>query len=700
MPLRLAKSSTSLLAIAVFATVAGAPTGKAIAQVKPRNQPQNIFEAVFPDLLRQRVERERALQQQNAPQPEKISAPQYYTYKPEKLVAVKLSTLADVSQVKSAAAQPASGEQLIASVSTVLSDETSSQNPGGRNAFVRLMPALEGVELLAEPAIAKAVLAHYEAKPAALWLDENLQPTVFAHSLLSILSAAGRYGLDPADYAVQLPAAGEGGAIDPATAARFEFTLTARAVRYALDAANGRIVPDKLSGYHDLPQRNLTAQSAMEKIAAQTPALVLPAFHPDNARYHALVAELERLAAQSDDTIALPVEILLKPGESHEALPTIIEAISKRASPQLKAEFAAVFAAKPINAPTPQGDPASATSGQGSVVETQALPAPSAATAAALAVATSAASTAQVVEAEPVISTLYSEDKVALVKAFQKEAGLGPDGVIGRNTIAKLTGESVAAKREKVVIALEQLRWLPHQFGSRHVFINQPQFKARYVEGGVTKIDMRVVVGTKANQTSFFHDMIETVEYNPYWGVPQSILVNEYLPKLRENPAYLDERGYEVTDNNGNRIPSSAIDWWAMSGSVPYNVRQSPGEANALGELKILFPNKHAIYMHDTPARELFKKDFRAFSHGCVRLAEPRVMAAAVLGKDLAHVEARLSQGHGQDDVPQKFPIYVAYFTAWPDDEGKVEYFADMYARDEAVKKAIAATVAERNAAG
>nr|MCU0790119.1 L,D-transpeptidase family protein [Nitratireductor sp.] len=249
-------------------------------------------------------------------------------------------------------------------------------------------------------------------------------------------------------------------------------------------------------------------------------------------------------------------------------------------------------------------------------------------------------------------------------------------------------------------IAMEQLRWHPRDLGSRHVFINQPAFRARYVEGGVTRLDMRVVVGTKANQTYFFHDMVETVEYNPYWGVPKSILVNEFLPKLRQNPAYLDERGYEVTDGRGNRIASASIDWWSVGSNVPFDVRQSPGEANALGELKILFPNSHAIYMHDTPARDLFNKDFRAYSHGCVRLAEPRAMAAAVLGKPVSHVEDMLSRGHGQDEVPVKFPVYVAYFTAWPTDEGKVEYFADIYGRDQAVMKAFAAIRAERGAAG
>ena len=137
---------------------------------------------------------------------------------------------------------------------------------------------------------------------------------------------------------------------------------------------------------------------------------------------------------------------------------------------------------------------------------------------------------------------------------------------------------------------------------------------------------------SRPTRPAFFYDEIEQVDYNPYWGVPQSILVNEMLPRLRRDPGYLDRAGYEVSDSKGRRIPSSAVNWGAYGSKIPFDVRQSPSEANALGELKILFPNKHAIYMHDTPQKALFKQDMRAFSHGCVRLADPRGMAAAVLG--------------------------------------------------------------------
>ncbi|MFN7093611.1 MAG: L,D-transpeptidase family protein, partial [Allorhizobium sp.] len=185
-------------------------------------------------------------------------------------------------------------------------------------------------------------------------------------------------------------------------------------------------------------------------------------------------------------------------------------------------------------------------------------------------------------------------------------------------------------------------------------------------------------------------DKIETVEFNPYWGVPQSIIINEMLPHLRSDPSYLDRMGYQV-EVNGRPVSSSSVNWYASTQSV--SVRQPPSSDNALGELKILFPNAHAIYMHDTPSKSFFKRDMRALSHGCVRLAEPRKMAAAVLGITEQEVGSKIAQGKNiGDKVNAKIPVYVAYFTAWPNKDGVVEYFDDVYDRDAATLKALEAT--------
>ena len=208
---------------------------------------------------------------------------------------------------------------------------------------------------------------------------------------------------------------------------------------------------------------------------------------------------------------------------------------------------------------------------------------------------------------------------------------------------------------------------------------------------------MRVVVGTKANQTYFFDDTIELVEFNPYWGVPQSIIINEMLPKLRADPSYLDRLGYEVTAG-GRAVSSSSVNWNAVGKGSGIGVRQPPSDGNALGELKILFPNSHAIYMHDTPSKSLFQRDTRALSHGCIRLHDPRAMAAKVLGTSVADIGSHIAGGQNkQVQLSTKVPVHIAYFTAWPDDAGTVEYFADVYGRDSYLRKAIDATEAARS---
>ena len=192
---------------------------------------------------------------------------------------------------------------------------------------------------------------------------------------------------------------------------------------------------------------------------------------------------------------------------------------------------------------------------------------------------------------------------------------------------------------------MEQARWLPADLGSRYVFINQPAYKVYYHDQGAEQFSMRVVVGSKANQTYFFEDEIQTVEFNPYWGVPQSIIINEMLPKLRNDPGYLDRLGYQV-EVGGRPVSSYDVNWNGSTAGVA--VRQPPSSDNALGELKILFPNAHAIYMHDTPSKSFFKKDQRALSHGCVRLADPRRMAAAVLGTTVEDVGKQIAGGRNK----------------------------------------------------
>jgi murein L,D-transpeptidase YcbB/YkuD len=365
---------------------------------------------------------------------------------------------------------------------------------------------------------------------------------------------------------------------------------------------------------------------------------------PKSANFAALKAELAKLkaeAANAGDDIVLPQAMLLKPGNSSTDLPQIVAVIEKRGSDALKTEHAATLAAYQK---TPE----------------------------------------------------YTPELVDLVKSFQSEVGLKADGVIGNATLRKMAGHTPQDRIEKLVVAMEQARWMPDDLGQRYVLINQPAYRVYYHDHGAEQFSMRVVIGSKAHQTFFFNDMIQTVEFNPYWGVPQSIIVNEMLPKLRRDPSYLDRTGYEVAVN-GRVMPSSSVNWYGSTNNI--SVRQPPSSDNALGDLKILFPNAHAIYMHDTPSKSFFQRDMRALSHGCVRLAEPRKMAAAVLGTTEQDVDARIAAGKNvADKVTANIPVYVSYFTAWPNKDGAVEYFDDVYDRDMAVEKAFDITTKARSA--
>lgn len=509
-------------------------------------------------------------------------------------------------------------------------------------AFREAIAELADYELFAEPAIAKALVEYYSANPEFIWVSDG-DINQRARDVIRVLGEAASHGLSPADYAVSVPT--NVGVTDPSYNAgliRFEMALSARVLRYARDAESGRIDPNKLSGYHDFPAKPLDMAGALKTLSSSNdPRGWLEARHPDSPEYKALRVELEALNASAENDIVVDAKLLLKPGETNPELAKLLRLIARDLDDEMGGEYGELLA-------------------------------------------------------RTVGSETYSEELVPVIKAAQAKAGLKADGVIGPRTVAALAGTSRADRIDKVLVALEQLRWLPHELGATRVFINQPAFTAQFIDAGVEKLNMRAVIGKPSNQTSFFYDEIEQVDYNPYWGVPQSIIVNEMLPRLRSDPGYLDRAGYEVSDSSGRRISSSSIDWWAYGSKVPYSIRQTPSEANALGELKILFPNKHAIYMHDTPQKDLFNRDTRAFSHGCVRLQDPRGMAAAVLGKSVDYIAGKLAQGHSMERTTLKIPVYVAYFTAWPDKNGKVEYFNDVYERDARVKLALEKTDAVR----
>ncbi len=586
-------------------------------------QSQTLFDLIFQKRIRRPV----------VPLVEikKVSAPKYFGYNVPRLRNVNFDDLVALSREVNTVDTTQTGvvgEGQVEVVPVAVEVATPENQK-----FLDSVATLVDFEILASKETGKAVVAHYLAKPNFFWLHDA-KPTFGAILVLQLLKKADDLGLMAEDYALELP----GYYADARSLIQFEMKMSLMAVRYALDVRNGKINPNKLSGYHDFPKSKYTAEQAIQEITSATsPSAYLAAAGPNNEKFMQLRATLIKLRSETADAITIAEGTLIKPGRDHDELPNVIAAIRKKATTKLLQRHGETLTAYSR-------------------------------------------------------TTKFTEGLVALVKDFQKEVKLNPDGIVGRNTISRLVDLAPQEKISRVRLAMERLRWHPRSLGPRHVFVNQPAFRARYIEDSEEILSMRAIVGKRSNQTSFFHDTIERVEYNPYWGVPQSIIINEMLPHLRADPSYLDARGYEVTTERGQRISSASVDWLSVGGNaVPFNVRQYPGARNALGYVKIMFPNKHAIYMHDTPSRSLFKRDHRALSHGCVRLQDPRGMAAAVLGTSVSHVTSKINTGKNDDeDLKTQIPVYIAYFTAWPDKDGQVEYFADIYGRDVHLNKAIA----------
>ena len=290
----------------------------------------------------------------------------------------------------------------------------------------------------------------------------------------------------------------------------------------------------------------------------------------------------------------------------------------------------------------------------------------------------------------------YDAALESAVQKFQLDHGLNADGVAGGNTLRAINTPATE-RLMQVVIGLERLRWLNKPLGKRHILVNEAAFMAYVIDNGKRTLTTRVVVGQPGRwRTPEFEKKMTHMVINPSWFVPGSIAGGEYLPLLKKNARALERQGIVMTDANGRRVDPTKVDFSKYSkGNFPYSLRQPPSDGNALGKVKFMFPNKHAIYLHDTPAKNLFGKDIRAYSHGCVRVQKPFELAYTLLAKQSANPKA-LFDGYvkaGKEvtvNLKQPVPIYLVYRTAWVEPNGRPNYRLDTYKVDKKVFAALA----------
>jgi murein L,D-transpeptidase YcbB/YkuD len=491
-------------------------------------------------------------------------------------------------------------------------------------------------------------LADYYSDPNAtlLWVDDN-GLTLRAKTVMEEIGKADDYGLRASDYALpRFDTFDPKSANAPSALADAEIKLDLAVLRYVRDARGGRFDWQKINPNLDPTLALPDALQVMESIAIRSdPAVYLRSFQPDQPQFEALrkalIAARGGNVEDKDDVVRIPDGPVLKIGVEHEQ----VALLRKRLD-------------------VPAADPAK--------------------------------------------ENVFDVNVEEAVDRFQQERGYRPDGMVGAGTRRVLNQQnrqtSSPARTRQILINMERWRWLPNDLGSFYVTVNIPEFTLRVMEDGKPGFTTRVVVGKPDKQTPVFSNEMQTIVFNPYWNVPNSIKMEELLPSITGGGGGFFGGGgmYDasVFARNGLRVAigtkevdPSQLDWSRID-IRSLNVYQPPGPTNVLGVVKFLFPNKHDVYMHDTTQKNLFAKTIRAESHGCMRVQNPEQLATILLQQDQGWSAQRVASAIGatpdfQVPLKQKIPVYMTYFTLKVDDDGSISTFRDLYGHDARMAAAI-----------
>jgi murein L,D-transpeptidase YcbB/YkuD len=281
----------------------------------------------------------------------------------------------------------------------------------------------------------------------------------------------------------------------------------------------------------------------------------------------------------------------------------------------------------------------------------------------------------------------------AAVRSFQHRHALTVDGIVGPSTLAALN-VPVSRRIEQLRVNLERARWIADDVADLFVVVNVPGALVYLIRSGEVQFEARVVVGKPYTRTPIFAAQMRYIELNPAWTVPPSI-VREILAQIRRDPGYLRQQKIRVVAHSGREIAAGSIDFGRYSGATfPYVFRQDPGPLNPLGRIKFVFPNDYNVYLHDTPARELFQREQRTFSHGCVRAEHPLQLAELLLGEpdrwSVATLQQEIDRGTTQTIMLRApVPVLILYWTAAADRHGELHFYPDVYERDAALLRVL-----------
>lgn len=482
-----------------------------------------------------------------------------------------------------------------------------------------------------------------------LWVGENgMNDRV--KQLRVAFGRAEEWGLNSSDY---VPASNKGfgqGAYPAVWLAEAELKTSIAAYTYARHAQTGRFDPEALNESLDKhPARPDVTMvlKGMTSTPEKIPAF-LESFHPQHEQFKALkrlLADAKGGAkpAADEPVTKIPDGPSLGPGTSHPQIAILRER---------------------LNVPASRNAPA---------------------------------------DADP---DEYYDDRLAeAVRAFQKAKGLPAKGVVNAVTRQALNKSAPSsggrnANANTIIANMERWRWEPRDLGTRYIRVNVPEFMFRVTSNGKVIHEERIVAGSKEHMTPLLNDEMEYIVFNPYWNVPESILTKEILPAIRRDPSFLDRNKLEVVWQ-GRRPRQSSSFWggddygvdWETVDARKMSLRQIPGAGNALGNVKFAFPNKHSVYMHDTPTKHLFNQSVRAYSHGCMRVRNPLKFAEVLLadqGWNSGRINSTLDTAHDEQvTLAKKVPIHIQYFTLWVNDDGKLQQFGDIYGHDNRVKVAL-----------